>query len=71
MLYSEHTWTAQARPEDYSEDLLADQDPISFHKHWNTDPVKMYEKWFSQADKDLIKLLDKPIFKEHVVKDEL
>jgi len=61
----------QARPEDYSEALLADQDPISFHKHWNTDPVKMYEKWFSQADKDLIKLLDKPIFKEHVAKDEL
>ena len=50
---------------------MADQDPISFHKHWNTDPVKMYEKWFSQADKDLIELLDKPIFKEHVAKDEL
>ncbi|XP_077396939.1 beta 3-glucosyltransferase a isoform X1 [Festucalex cinctus] len=35
----------QARPEDYSADLLAHQVPISFHKHWNIDPVVVFNKW--------------------------
>ncbi|KAM3616289.1 uncharacterized protein V6R79_015588 [Siganus canaliculatus] len=35
----------QARPEDYARDLLAHQIPISFHKHWNIDPVAVYNKW--------------------------
>ncbi|XP_027900946.1 beta 3-glucosyltransferase a [Xiphophorus couchianus] len=35
----------QARPEDYSKDLLAHQVPISFHKHWNIDPVAVFNKW--------------------------
>ncbi|XP_076435134.1 beta-1,3-glucosyltransferase-like [Babylonia areolata] len=34
----------QARPEDYSEDLLSLQVPVSFHKHWNTDPYKVYDR---------------------------
>ena len=43
----------QARPEDYPLELLKSQDPISFHKFWNTDPIKMYQDWFSQADLNL------------------
>ncbi len=22
--------------------------PVSFHKHWNNDPVQVYEEWFRQ-----------------------
>ncbi|GFR97200.1 Beta 1,3-galactosyltransferase-like protein [Elysia marginata] len=32
----------QARPEDYSPDFLVNQVPVSFHKHWNTDPFQVY-----------------------------
>ncbi|BFZ18317.1 hypothetical protein BsWGS_21356 [Bradybaena similaris] len=32
----------QARPDDYSRDFLANQLPVSFHKHWNNDPYKVY-----------------------------
>ncbi|XP_035479460.1 beta 3-glucosyltransferase a isoform X4 [Scophthalmus maximus] len=35
----------QARPEDYAGDFLAHQVPISFHKHWNIDPVAVFNKW--------------------------
>ncbi|XP_058490835.1 beta 3-glucosyltransferase a [Solea solea] len=35
----------QARPEDYPRDFLAHQVPISFHKHWNIDPVAVFNKW--------------------------
>lgn len=35
----------QARPEDYSQELLSHQRPISFHKFWMTDPVANYKKW--------------------------
>uniref|UniRef100_A0A3P8VGH5 Beta 3-glucosyltransferase a n=1 Tax=Cynoglossus semilaevis TaxID=244447 RepID=A0A3P8VGH5_CYNSE len=35
----------QARPEDYPRDLLAHQVPISFHKHWNIEPVAVFNKW--------------------------
>ncbi|XP_056139784.1 beta-1,3-glucosyltransferase-like isoform X2 [Lampris incognitus] len=35
----------QARPDDYARDLLAHQVPISFHKHWNIDPVAVFNKW--------------------------
>lgn len=37
--------TFQARPEDYARDLLAHQVPISFHKHWNIDPIAVFNKW--------------------------
>ena len=43
----------QARPEDYHHDLLDHQDPISFHKFWNTDPIKIYDHWFRSADDEL------------------
>ncbi|XP_030634481.1 LOW QUALITY PROTEIN: beta 3-glucosyltransferase a [Chanos chanos] len=35
----------QARPDDYSRDFLAHQIPISFHKHWNIDPIAIFHKW--------------------------
>ncbi|XP_016334467.1 beta-1,3-glucosyltransferase-like isoform X2 [Sinocyclocheilus anshuiensis] len=35
----------QARPEDYAKEFLAHQTPISFHKHWNIDPVAVFNKW--------------------------
>ncbi|CAH1801167.1 unnamed protein product [Owenia fusiformis] len=40
----------QARPDDYSEGYLSWQSPISFHKHWNNDPIKVYDTWFKEAD---------------------
>ncbi len=43
----------QARPEDYPEDALKIQPPISFHKFWNTDPLKIYQTWFKDADAPL------------------
>lgn len=36
---------AQARPDDYARDFLAHQTPISFHKHWNIDPIAVFHKW--------------------------
>ncbi|XP_068174196.1 beta 3-glucosyltransferase a isoform X2 [Antennarius striatus] len=35
----------QARPEDYARDFLEHQVPISFHKHWNIDPIAVFNKW--------------------------
>nr|XP_020644255.1 beta-1,3-glucosyltransferase isoform X1 [Pogona vitticeps] len=37
----------QARPMDYPKEYLSHQVPISFHKHWNVDPVKVYYKWLA------------------------
>ncbi|XP_061684218.1 beta 3-glucosyltransferase a isoform X2 [Syngnathoides biaculeatus] len=42
----------QARPEDYAADLLAHQVPISFHKHWNVDPVVVFHKWLKDVDRE-------------------
>ncbi|KAI8507526.1 fucose metabolic process [Branchiostoma belcheri] len=35
----------QARPADYSIGYLSHQPPVSFHKHWNNDPYKVYNKY--------------------------
>uniref|UniRef100_A0A6P4DYD2 Beta-1,3-glucosyltransferase-like n=1 Tax=Drosophila rhopaloa TaxID=1041015 RepID=A0A6P4DYD2_DRORH len=35
----------QARPQDYAEELLLLQPPVSFHKFWNTDPEYTYRRW--------------------------
>uniref|UniRef100_A0A3P9JPF9 Beta 3-glucosyltransferase b n=1 Tax=Oryzias latipes TaxID=8090 RepID=A0A3P9JPF9_ORYLA len=35
----------QAQPEDYAEELSSLKHAISFHKHWNTDPVTIYRRW--------------------------
>ncbi|XP_006832099.1 PREDICTED: beta-1,3-glucosyltransferase [Chrysochloris asiatica] len=42
----------QARPVDYPQDYLAHQIPISFHKHWNIDPVKVYFTWLAPSEED-------------------
>ncbi|KAJ8404724.1 hypothetical protein AAFF_G00335870 [Aldrovandia affinis] len=43
----------QARPEDYPKDFLAHQVPISFHKHWNIDPVVVFHKWLVDDKGDM------------------
>ncbi|KAM4796090.1 beta-1,3-glucosyltransferase [Rhinophrynus dorsalis] len=43
----------QARPIDYPKDYLSHQVPVSFHKHWNIDPVKVYHKWLAQDEEEL------------------
>lgn len=43
----------QGRPEDYPEQLLAHQNPVSFHKFWNNDPRQVYDEWFRQSDEHL------------------
>ncbi|XP_076876300.1 beta-1,3-glucosyltransferase isoform X2 [Brachyhypopomus gauderio] len=35
----------QARPDDYPKELLLRQSPISFHKHWNINPIAVYQQW--------------------------
>lgn len=40
----------QARPEDYSEALTSLQEAISFHKHWNIDPISVYKHWLKDTD---------------------
>ncbi|XP_067306564.1 beta 3-glucosyltransferase a isoform X2 [Pseudorasbora parva] len=39
----------QARPEDYAREFLAHQTPISFHKHWNIDPIAVFNKWLKNS----------------------
>ncbi|KAM9846412.1 beta-1,3-glucosyltransferase [Aulostomus maculatus] len=39
----------QARPDDYSETLLSVQQAISFHKHWNIDPLAVYKHWLQDT----------------------
>ncbi|CAM9522916.1 unnamed protein product [Lampetra planeri] len=41
----------QARPEDYPLDYLTSHSPVSFHKHWNTDPYHIYERWLAGDDR--------------------
>ncbi|KAM9332067.1 beta-1,3-glucosyltransferase-like [Pholidichthys leucotaenia] len=35
----------QARPDDYPEMLISKQQAVSFHKHWNVDPMAIYRHW--------------------------
>ncbi|KAL1768462.1 beta-1,3-glucosyltransferase [Sigmodon hispidus] len=42
----------QARPVDYPKDYLSHQIPISFHKHWHIDPVKVYLTWLAPSVED-------------------
>ncbi|XP_064620646.1 beta-1,3-glucosyltransferase-like [Lineus longissimus] len=39
----------QARPDDYSTGYLSHQKPVSFHKHWNCDPYKVYEEFLKES----------------------
>ncbi|XP_058268338.1 beta-1,3-glucosyltransferase isoform X3 [Hemibagrus wyckioides] len=40
----------QARPDDYPKELLLRQSPISFHKHWNINPVAVYQQWLMDSE---------------------
>ncbi|KAK9968433.1 hypothetical protein ABG768_002760 [Culter alburnus] len=40
----------QGRPDDYVKELLARQSPISFHKHWNINPVAVYQLWLIEPN---------------------
>ncbi|XP_066507354.1 beta-1,3-glucosyltransferase [Hoplias malabaricus] len=40
----------QARPEDYPREVLIRQSPISFHKHWNINPVAVYQEWLMETE---------------------
>ncbi|KAK2823392.1 hypothetical protein Q7C36_019992 [Tachysurus vachellii] len=40
----------QARPDDYPKELLLRQRPISFHKHWNINPVAVYQQWLMNSE---------------------
>ncbi|XP_032742727.1 beta-1,3-glucosyltransferase [Rattus rattus] len=42
----------QARPVDYPKDYLSHQIPVSFHKHWHIDPVKVYLTWLAPSEED-------------------
>lgn len=37
---------------DYPKDYLSHQVPVSFHKHWNIDPVKVYFTWLAPREED-------------------
>ncbi|CAI5643368.1 unnamed protein product [Oreochromis niloticus] len=39
----------QARPDDYPEEMISTQHAISFHKHWNVDPVAVYRYWLQDT----------------------
>ncbi|KAM9610091.1 beta-1,3-glucosyltransferase [Trichechus inunguis] len=56
----------QARPVDYPKDYLAHQVPISFHKHWNIDPVKVYFTWLAPSEKDRARQETQARFKEEL-----
>jgi len=51
----------QARPTDYPSSLVSYRKPVSFHKHWEIDPIKVYEDYFKKADSKL----------KEIAKDEL
>ncbi|XP_027690995.1 beta-1,3-glucosyltransferase isoform X2 [Vombatus ursinus] len=56
----------QARPVDYPEDYLSHQVPISFHKHWNIDPIKVYFTWLAPNGKDASSGRKQAHFKEEL-----
>ncbi|XP_074072199.1 beta-1,3-glucosyltransferase isoform X3 [Macrotis lagotis] len=56
----------QARPVDYPKDYLSHQVPISFHKHWNIDPVKVYFTWLAPSGKDATSGRKQAHFKEEL-----
>uniref|UniRef100_A0A8C9C7D7 Beta-1,3-glucosyltransferase n=1 Tax=Phocoena sinus TaxID=42100 RepID=A0A8C9C7D7_PHOSS len=56
----------QARPVDYPKDYLSHQVPISFHKHWNIDPVKVYFTWLAPSEEDRARQETREGFKEEL-----
>ena len=48
----------QSRPQDYPATFLTSRDPVSFHKHWEISPYKVYDEYFRKSDKVLLGLKD-------------
>ena len=48
----------QARPPDYPESIFTSRVPVSFHKHWNISPNKVYNEYFRESDKVLVGIKD-------------
>ena len=44
----------QGRVEDYHPSLITSQNPVSFHKFWETDPENTYKKYFRNSDQILV-----------------
>ena len=51
---------------DYPRDYLSHQIPISFHKHWNIDPVKVYFTWLAPGEEDKARQETQKGFKEEL-----
>ncbi|XP_059177419.1 beta-1,3-glucosyltransferase-like [Physella acuta] len=49
----------QARPDDYSKDFLSNQLPVSFHKHWNNDPYKVFADLTADHTDNKVKVMKK------------
>ncbi|XP_037402825.1 beta-1,3-glucosyltransferase isoform X2 [Pygocentrus nattereri] len=54
----------QARPDDYPKEVLIRQSPISFHKHWNVDPVAVYQQWLMDTTEPFQRLLGREFRQE-------
>ncbi|XP_046717988.1 beta-1,3-glucosyltransferase isoform X5 [Silurus meridionalis] len=55
----------QARPDDYPKELLLRQSPISFHKHWNINPVAVYQQWLMDSD-DLLEQIFRTEYRQEL-----
>lgn len=45
----------QARPKDYPPSVLS-ENSISFHKHWQIDPISEYARWFRKRDEEYFEI---------------
>lgn len=43
----------QARPDDYTEEYIKAHDAVSFHKHWNLDPIATWNTHFGRTNPHL------------------
>ncbi|KAM9455945.1 beta-1,3-glucosyltransferase isoform 2-T2 [Clarias gariepinus] len=55
----------QARPDDYPKELLLRQSPISFHKHWNINPISVYQQWLMESE-DLLQQIFKTEYRQEL-----
>lgn len=51
---------------DYPKDNLSHQVPVSFHKHWNIDPVKVHFTWLAPSEEDKARQEAQKGFKEEL-----
>lgn len=51
---------------DYPGDYLAHHVPVSFHKHWNIDPVEVYATWLAPRVDDKARPVTQKGFKDEL-----